>query len=100
MNDDGDDDDNDGDDGDDGDDGGDGDDDCDGDGGGDGDGAVAGAGDGQFQSSNRVATNDSKYLMFLNSCGNKRSGRVAASATRDGTRIRCQGRGSCTIRCL
>ena len=37
--------------------------------------------------------------MFLNSCG-KRSGRIAASATRDGTRIRCQGQGSCTIRCL
>ena len=37
--------------------------------------------------------------MFLNSCG-KRSGRVAASATRDGTRIRSQELGSCTIRCL
>ena len=37
--------------------------------------------------------------MFLNSCG-KRSGRIAASATRDGTRIRCQELGSCTIRCL
>ena len=38
--------------------------------------------------------------MFLNSCGNKRSGRVAASATKDGTRIRCQELGSCTLRCL
>ena len=35
--------------------------------------------------------------MFLNSCG-KRSGRIAASATRDGTRIRCQELCSCTIR--
>ena len=37
--------------------------------------------------------------MFLNSCG-KRSGRIAASATRDGTRIRSQELGSCTIQCL
>ena len=35
--------------------------------------------------------------MFLNSCG-KRSGRIAASATRDGTRIRSQELCSCTIR--